>query len=412
MSVTVVVGAQWGDEGKGKIVDLLAERFDWIARYQGGANAGHTIIVNGVKRVFHLIPSGILIPEKKCVLGNGMVIDPIKLFEEIDNLRKSGVETRDRLLISRSAHVLLPTHALLDRAVDHAAGANKLGTTGRGIGPAYLDKVRRRGIRAGMVLSNPACVEILIEDHAAMLDQYRLGLDPDEIDRWWECFREISPMIADTGHLLREGLRRGDTILAEGAQGTLLDIDHGSYPHVTSSTTTAAGAASGLGIPPKAISHVIGVFKAYCTRVGEGPFPTELHPIAQERLREAGGEFGATTGRPRRCGWLDLPALKYAVDINGCDGLIMTKSDVLCSSLFPDADVATSYQGHESFPDDLSAVRPVYETYPLWTCPSHALAASLPDELETYCRAIEKSVGTKIVAVSTGADRDDIIWRT
>lgn len=403
MSVTVVVGLQWGDEGKGKIVDLLAEKFDIIARYQGGANAGHTIVIAGTRRVFHLVPSGIL-SARQCVLGNGMVIDPIRLREEIDDLHRSGVETSGRLWISSGAHLLLPTHAELDRAAEHSAGAGKIGTTGRGIGPAYSDKIRRRGVRAGMPLDDPRTIEVLIEDHTAQLDEYGLRANPEEIERWWESYRTIAPMIRDTGSLLRAAIRRGEKILAEGAQGTLLDIDHGSYPYVTSSTTTAAGAASGLGVPPKAITHVIGVFKAYVTRVGEGPFPTELDNLLGEELRTAGAEYGATTGRPRRCGWLDLPALKYAAEINGCDEMIMAKADVLTTALFPEAQIGVAYEIDEEFSTDLARVTVRYETVPLWPNPVH-------EKLDAYCAKIEAHVGVPITGVSTGAERDDIFWR-
>ncbi len=411
MSVTVIVGAQWGDEGKGKIVDFLAERFDWIARYQGGANAGHTIVVNGAKRVFHLIPSGILIPNRRCVLGNGMVIDPVKFCEEIDQLHATGVDTSGRIFISQRAHLILPTHALLDRATEQAAGKDKIGTTGRGIGPCYLDKIRRRGILAGAAEADRESVERLMADHTSKLKHFDITLDDTEMDRWWECYRRMKDRITDTGELLREACRAGESVLAEGAQGSLLDVDHGTYPYVTSSSTISAGASSGLGVPPRAIGSVYGVMKAYTTRVGEGPFPTELNGETGEKLRQAGSEFGATTGRPRRCGWLDLVALKYAVDINGCDGLIMTKVDVLTTELMPDVKLGVGYSGSKTLPLNLAAAQVDYESCPAWPKFQPSADGRLPGELDSYCETIAARVGAPIVAVSLGPEREQLIWR-
>ncbi|RMH56270.1 MAG: adenylosuccinate synthase [Candidatus Hydrogenedentota bacterium] len=409
MAVTVVIGAQWGDEGKGKIVDLLAPHFTWIARYQGGANAGHTIVFEGKKFVFHLVPSGILYPDKKCVLGNGMVIDPVQLRKEMDGLAEGGIDFEGRLLISERAHLLLPTHQMLDRAREEDRLVKKIGTTLRGIGPAYSDKFKRCGVPFGEFLDREECVDELLRNHLS-----QLGISPspelkEKMDFWKEAARSLAGFVTDTGFPLRRAIERGETILAEGAQGTMLDIDHGTYPYVTSSTTCAFGATAGLGIPARAVTRVIGIFKAYSTRVGEGPFPTELFGEEAQRLREAGGEYGATTGRPRRVGWLDAVALKYAADINGCDGLILTKADVLNNTLFEKTKIGVAYEGLSRLPRKFPPkITVTYRDFPTWPT---LRGLEIPPELDSYLAAIEEYSGAPVIALSTGPDRNEIIWR-
>ena len=333
MAVTIIVGAQWGDEGKGKIVDLLSEDIDIVARYQGGANAGHTVVIGKKEYVLHLIPSGIFHKHVICVIGNGVVIDPVALMDEIAMVRSFGINIDRRLYISHNAHLIMPYHKLLDSIREQ--GTTKIGTTGRGIGPAYIDKYTRTGIRVVDLLDRTILREKLrtnIEEKNQLLRQVysSKGLDVDAIiAEYVEFDKKIDPFVTDTSLFLSDAIKKKKAILAEGAQGALLDIDHGTYPYVTSSNPTSGGACTGLGIPPTAIRNVIGIVKAYSTRVGNGPFPTELENETGERLRTIGGEFGATTGRPRRCGWLDMVSLKYSIRVNGIDSIALTKIDVL-----------------------------------------------------------------------------------
>src|SRR5436189_1243405 len=369
-----VLGAQWGDEGKGKIVDLLTPHFSIVARYQGGHNAGHTVYVNGAKFILRLIPSGILHPGVTCVIGNGVVIDPEALFAEIDELARNGIDVAGRVLISEKAHLILPYHRDLDLLSEARRGERKIGTTSRGIGPAYEDKIARRGIRAGD-LADPAGLEQNIRDNVTA----RNRLVQDNTMDWKPVLEQLlrlaermRPWVRDVSVLLNAAMKDGKSILFEGAQGTLLDIDHGTYPYVTSSNASVGGVCTGLGIPPKAIGRVLGVAKAYTTRVGEGPLPTELTGDMGNRLRESGNEYGAVTGRPRRCGWYHAVAVRYAVRINGLDGLALTKLDVLDGLAEIPICVAYKCGGRTltDFPSDmlqLARCEPVYESMPGWT---------------------------------------------
>jgi adenylosuccinate synthase len=419
--VTVVVGAQWGDEGKGKIVDVLASQADIVARYQGGANAGHTLVCDGRTIVLHLIPSGILHEHVRCVIGNGVVLDPVALREEIAMLESLGVSVRGRLFISHKAHVIMPYHKLLDQAREQQQG---IGTTGRGIGPAYIDKYSRVGIRVVDLLDRTVLEEKLranLAEKNALLEKiyHAQQLDVEAIIAEYLDFdRYIDEFVTDTTALLHTALVEGKRILAEGAQGALLDVDHGTYPFVTSSNPTSGGACTGLGIPPTAVDRIIGLAKAYCTRVGNGPFPTELTDQRGEQLRLHGNEYGATTGRPRRCGWLDLVALRYSVMVNGIAELALTKLDVL--SHFPTINVCTGYryrsQRLKGFPVDpqtLNAVEPEYTELPGWqTSLADATtfnelppnARALVDLIESYCQV-------PVTLVSTGAGREQIVRR-
>ncbi len=415
----MVVGAQWGDEGKGKIVDVLAEQADLVVRYQGGANAGHTVVVGPSQFVLRLIPSGILNPQAVCVLGNGVVVDPIALFEELDALNERRVEVAGRLIVSDRAHLVLPYHKLLDTAGERR---QQIGTTGRGIGPAYEDKVGRRGIRVGD-LRNPEESRRLIRegvDRANRLLQLAGMNEQASYDEHVGLLEVISsrllPLAADTGALLYRGLKEGKKVLLEGAQGALLDIDHGTYPYVTSSTTTAGGAAPGAGLGPTAIHAVLGVVKAYTTRVGNGPLPTAAEPEIEERLRRIGGEFGAVTGRPRRCGWFDAAVVRYAARINGLTALAVTKLDVLDG--FERIPLARGYELEGSTLDELPSeatrlerVRPVYETLPGWRQPTDGARGlgDLPREARSYLDRLEELSGVPIRYVSVGTRRDQII---
>ena len=418
-----VLGAQWGDEGKGKIVDLLTPRFSIVARYQGGHNAGHTVYVGGQKFVLHLIPSGILHDDVTCVIGNGVVIDPDALFEEIDMLREHRDDVERRLRISEKAHVILPYHRELDLLSEARRGERKIGTTSRGIGPAYEDKIGRRGIRvvdladasddgplAQAVRENVAARNRLIGDSTAdwqaVLARMRTA---------WERLR---PLVTDVSLVLDEARRDGRAILFEGAQGALLDIDHGTYPFVTSSNSTIGGVCTGLGVGPKAIDRVLGVAKAYTTRVGEGPLPTELLGGMGDRLRESGQEYGASTGRPRRCGWYDAVAVRYAVRVNGIDALALTKLDVLDD--LDEIRIATAYRCRgdrvTEFPADLAqlaACEGEYETMPGWSSPTRGLRryADLPAEAQRYVARLEELTGVPAALLSTGSDREDTIQR-
>jgi adenylosuccinate synthase len=423
MKVDVILGLQWGDEGKGKIVDVFTPRYNIIARFQGGPNAGHTIIFDGKKFVLHTIPSGIFHPETQNLIGNGVIIDPVILFREIDNLRASGINPAENLLISRRAHLILPTHRLLDAALESAKGVEKIGSTLKGIGPAYTDKYGRNGIRVGnihdagfMEQYNHLRNEHLEVIKHAGFDYLSHKLDgiefPEYEKRWFESVERFKALrICDGEVFLNASLDQGKSVLAEGAQGTLLDVDFGSYPFVTSSNTISAGVCAGLGISPHRVGKVFGIFKAYCTRVGSGPFPTELFDEDGEKLRVGGNEFGSTTGRPRRCGWLDLPALKYAIMLNGVNSLIMMKADVL--NAFPVIKICTDYQIEnqklDSFPFDLGDKRlaPVYMDHEGWNSSLEHCTSfqTIPAEFSNYVQFIEKELGLPIDILSVGPDR-------
>ncbi len=416
----VVLGAQWGDEGKGKIVDLLTPHFSIVGRYQGGHNAGHTVYVNGTKFILRLIPSGILHPGVTCVIGNGVVVDPQALFGEIDELTRNGIDVGNRILISDKAHLILPYHRDLDLLSEARRGERKIGTTSRGIGPAYEDKIARRGIRVGD-LNDPKGLEQNVRDNVTA----RNRLVQDSTMDWKPVLAQLlqhaermRPMMRDVSVLLTREMRAGKSILIEGAQGTLLDIDHGTYPYVTSSNASVGGACTGLGIPPKAIDRVLGVVKAYTTRVGEGPFPTELSGEMGNRLRESGSEYGAVTGRPRRCGWFDAVAVRYAARINGLDGLALTKLDVLDG--LDRIEICTEYKcGGRTltdFPSDvgqLAACEPVYESMPGWSAPTAGVRSfeQLPEAARKYVARLEEVSGVPAAIVSTGSERNDTILR-
>jgi adenylosuccinate synthase len=421
MGVVVVVGAQWGDEGKGKIVDLYTQDADVVVRYGGGANAGHTLVVKGEKIVLHLVPSGVLHPKTRCVLAQGTVVDPAVLLSEMDTLTARGLlapgAAQGRLAISDRAHVVLPQHIVIDRVREEGAGA--IGTTKRGIGPAYEDKAARRGIRLGDLLDRKRFEPKLLANLEAWAPvAHALGGELPQASEVLETYlahgERLRPYICDTAKIVSDAVARGEHILLEGAQGTMLDIDHGTYPFVTSSNTTAGGACAGAGIGPTAITRVIGITKAYATRVGGGPFPTELFGAEGDRLRTVGAEFGATTGRPRRCGWLDIPALRYAVRINGIDALAMTKLDVL--SGLDEVLICVGYTLHgrpiTDIPfDDYEHLVPVYETLPGWNEDlSHCRTLeALPARARDYVTRVASLAECKIGLVSVGADRSETI---
>ena len=415
-----VIGAQWGDEGKGKIVDLLTPNFSIVARYQGGHNAGHTVLVGGTKFVLHLLPSGILHPGVDCVIGNGVVVDPEALFLEIETLAQYGIEVGDRLAISEKAHLILPYHRDLDLLSEARRGDRKIGTTSRGIGPAYEDKIGRRGIRVCDLADPSGLAEQVRENVMA-----RNRLIGDSTLEWQPLFEHLvtygermRPWVKDVSLLLARARAEGKNILFEGAQGTFLDVDHGTYPFVTSSNSTAGGVCTGLGIGPRAIDGVLGVAKAYTTRVGGGPLPTELSGPMADRLREGGQEYGASTGRPRRCGWFDAVAVRYAARVNGLDSIALTKMDVLDGLKY--IDVCTAYRCGErtltEFPGDLrqlAACRPVYERLPGWSRPTHGVRTfdDLPDEARAYIARLEALTGVPMGIISTGSDRNETILR-
>lgn len=421
-SCTVIVGCQWGDEGKGKIVDVLAEGVDIVARYQGGANAGHTVHVGEDEFILHQIPSGVLHPGRRCLLGNGVVLDIRQFFEEYDELLERGVELEGRVGVSRRAQLLLPYHKLLDKAVENAA-ATKIGTTGRGIGPAYEDKAGRRGLRVAD-LGNPERLHKRVaaaqERIIRRLEQLGAGVT-DELEAAMEealgLGERLLSIATDTGPEITDALNAGKRVLLEGAQGTALDLDHGTYPFVTSSNTTAASAATGTGIGPTSIDAVVGVVKAYTTRVGEGPLPSAFSPEMDEHVRTLGGEFGATTGRPRRCGWFDSVLARHAARVNGLTGLAVTKLDVL--DTLPTLEVATAYRipdGSiaENFPADtwsLSSVEPIYESLPGWQAPTGEVRKleDLPSNARAYLDRIEELSGAPVRWVSVGTKRSQII---
>ena len=423
MPNVVVVGAQWGDEGKGKIVDLLTQYADVVVRFQGGNNAGHTLVVGGQKTVLHLIPSGVLHPGKVCVIGNGVVIDPEVFVLEIDQLKQKALLADDgQLLVSLDAHVIMPWHKAIDIAREQAMGAAKIGTTGRGIGPTYEDKVARRGLRVRDLLDEERLRRKVKERVAQARDELaRLGAKPelDEaalVARGAELGRRLARYATDVSLWLHRAMKAGKSLLFEGAQGTLLDVDHGTYPFVTSSNTVAGNAVVGCGLGPRAVDYVLGISKAYSTRVGSGPYPTELHDATGERLRKVGNEFGATTGRPRRTGWMDALALRFAARVNGLDGLALTKLD--CLTGFDKVRVAVAYRlggkTLEEMPGDgelLERCEPVYEDLPGWTEKVEAIRSfdDLPKNARAYVRRVEELTGVPVVGLSVGADRGETI---
>jgi adenylosuccinate synthase len=414
-----VLGAQWGDEGKGKIVDMLTPQFSIVARYQGGHNAGHTVYVQGKKFVLHLIPSGILHPGVTCIIGNGVVIDPQALFKEVDELATMGIAVDGRLLVSEKAHVILPYHRELDVLSEARRGERKIGTTSRGIGPAYEDKIGRRGIRICDLLGDRDALagEVRENVHARnqIIRDSTLDWKPvfDELVRQGE---RIRPWAADVSLVLHQAMAAGKNVMFEGAQATLLDIDHGTYPFVTSSNASVGGVCTGLGVPPRAIGGVLGVAKAYTTRVGEGPLPTELSGELAERLRESGQEYGASTGRPRRCGWYDAVVVRYSARVNGLDAIALTKLDVLDE--LPEIRICTGYRTAAGivteFPADLrvlTSAEPIYETLPGWSSPTRGITRfeQLPVEARQYIQRLEEASGVKCAIISTGSDRADTI---
>ncbi|HEV2623254.1 MAG TPA: adenylosuccinate synthase [Frateuria sp.] len=418
----VILGAQWGDEGKGKIVDLLTERVSAVVRFQGGHNAGHTLVIKGKKTVLHLIPSGILRDDALCLIGNGVVLSPEALINEIAELEGQGVDVRSRVKISPATPLIMPYHIAVDKAREAAAGKSAIGTTGRGIGPAYEDKVARRSIRVADLMyphELPAQIKAAVEYHNFILTQW-LKAEPVDYRKvledalaWGEYIR---PLVDDVATILHDVRSEGGNILYEGAQGALLDIDHGTYPYVTSSNTTVGGALAGTGVGAGDIDYVLGICKAYATRVGGGPFPTELEDEMGERLRKVGNEFGASTGRPRRCGWIDLVALKRAVQINGINGLAITKLDVLDGLPSIKVCVAYEYRGkrRELAPldaDGWAECKPVYLEFPGWEESTAGIRDwnRLPAAARAYLRAVEELSGCRLAIVATGADRDDTI---
>jgi adenylosuccinate synthase len=415
-----VVGAQWGDEGKGKIVDLLTPHFSIVARYQGGHNAGHTVYVGGTKFVLRLIPSGILHPGVTCVIGNGVVVDPDALLVEIDELRRHDITADDRLVISEKAHLILPYHRELDLLAEARRGERKIGTTSRGIGPAYEDKVARRGIRVGDLFDAASLADEVRENVSArnrLIRDTTLDWRP-VYDRLLVNAERMRPWVGDVSLFLSRSMAEGRRILFEGAQGTLLDIDHGTYPFVTSSNASVGGVCTGLGVGPHTIHAVLGVVKAYSTRVGEGPLPTELTGESGNRLREGGQEYGAVTGRPRRCGWYDAVAVRYAVRINGLDGIALTKLDVLDG--LREIQVCHAYERNgemlNDYPADiryLADCKPVYETMSGWSRPTAGLRSfdELPPEAKRYIARLEEVSGVAVALISTGSDRADTIVR-
>lgn len=422
MAVDVLLGLQWGDEGKGKIVDVIGHQYDVVARFQGGPNAGHTLVVEGKKYVLKQIPSGIFHPQTVCLIGNGVVLNPVILKEELQSLHAAGLDIRQRLLLSRRMHIILPTHRLLDKAAELAKGDQKIGSTLRGIGPTYQDKMARAGIRLGDIeaFDFKDRYNFAKAHHLKLVELY--GMQPADyaadLKDWealfWDSLPTLKSLTAlDSEYYLHKVCTEGKRVLAEGAQGALLDVDFGSYPFVTSSNTTTGGACSGLGLAPRMMGIVFGVFKAYCTRVGSGPFPTELHGDEAERLRVAGNEYGAVTGRPRRIGWLDLPALKYACMLNGVHQLVMTKADVLSGMAAIRVCTAYRYGGKttETVPFFANeAVEPIYQDQKGWTVdPDHAEV--LPKELSNYIQFLEDNLKLPVRYVSLGADRKYIVDR-
>jgi adenylosuccinate synthase len=421
MNIDILLGLQWGDEGKGKVVDALSPEYDVVARFQGGPNAGHSLEFNKVKHVLHLIPSGIFHPDKLNIIGNGLVLDPAVFKKEIEDLGIPLDELIKRLVISTRAHLILPTHRILDAAYECKKGNRKIGSTLKGIGPAYTDKASRSGLRVGDILKNANFRDLYdehISAHLSILKNYDFEFDIKEYEKgWFEGIELIKKFrIENTEYLLNKLSSEGKKILAEGAQGTMLDLDFGSYPFVTSSSTISAGAFTGLGISPKRIGEVFGIFKAYCTRVGSGPFPTELNDTTGELIREKGCEYGATTGRPRRCGWLDIPSLKYAIMVNGVTKLFMMKSDIL--SGFKTVKVCTKYlvegkQQTEILFDNNAQIDPIYTEFIGWDEDISGIKEfkSLPENLRHYIEFIEEQTGIPVTLVSVGPDRNSTIFR-
>jgi len=416
MKIDVLLGLQWGDEGKGKIVDVLTPRYDVITRFQGGPNAGHTLEFNGLKHILHNIPSGIFREETLNIITNGVVLDPIVFQREVEALEKMGVDITKNLVISKKAHLILPTHRILDAASEAAKGISKIGSTLKGIGPTYMDKTGRNGLRVGDIeLDFEKKYNALKEKHLNLLKMYDFSFTLEEEEKFYEGIRTMKRFrFVESEFVIHELRETGQRILAEGAQGTLLDIDFGSYPFVTSSNTICAGACTGMGVAPSAIGEVFGIFKAYCTRVGSGPFPTELLDDQGDRLRDLGSEFGSTTGRPRRCGWLDLVALKYSIMLNGVTQLIMTKTDVLDS--FETIKIATAYKVNDEITDQFpyaldEKIEPVYTELPGWKTDLTGIRdkAQFPDELQAYIRFLEKELKIPVKFVSVGPDREQII---
>jgi adenylosuccinate synthase len=422
MSTVVVVGAQWGDEGKGKLVDVLTEQAHVVARYQGGHNAGHTVVINNEKYILHLIPSGILHSDKLSIIGNGTVVDPASLIKEIDGLKQRGVEVGKNLLLSKGAHLIMPYHMAVEQANEEMKGSKKIGTTGRGIGPAYVDKMARMGIKVADLLLPEIFREKLDRNvdymNRLLKNVYQAKeFSAEEIYRDYMNYAErLSGYIADTDIVINKAIDEGKNVLCEGAQGTLLDIDHGTYPYVTSSSASAGGVCTGLGIGPTKIDKVIGVVKAYTTRVGGGPFPTEIKGPIGEALQQKGGEYGATTGRPRRCGWLDIVALRHSIRINGITGIAITKLDILDD--LDEIKICTSYKYNsktlDEFPKEASIVeqcQPVYETVEGWKENTRGINDfdRLPPKAQKYIRTIEELLNVSVQMISTGSKRDEII---
>ncbi|MGC3944189.1 MAG: adenylosuccinate synthase [Chryseolinea sp.] len=423
--VDVLLGLQWGDEGKGKIVDVLAPRYDVVARFQGGPNAGHTLEFDGIKHVLHQIPSGIFRHTTKNIIGNGVVLDPIIFQKEIEKLQAfKHLDVKSNLFISKKATLILPTHRLLDQAYEKAKGDNKIGSTLKGIGPTYQDKIGRQGLRVGDILSQNFSEKFrnLTEVHFKILKDHDIAYDWQELEGQFLSAIEFLKgfNLIESEYVLNKELSLGSSILAEGAQGALLDIDFGSYPFVTSSNTVTAGACTGLGIAPRHIGEVYGIFKAYSTRVGSGPFPTELLDEEGERMRKEGREFGSTTGRPRRCGWIDLPALKYSIMINGVTQLLMMKADVL--SIFPVIKACVRYQLKDGTMTDVlpyelvnEKIIPVYKEFEGWNTPLNVDGSSvenLPEQLNVYIKFLEDELQVPITMVSTGPDRTQTVFRS
>ena len=427
--VDVLLGLQWGDEGKGKIVDVLTPEYDVIARFQGGPNAGHTLEFNGIKHVLHIIPSGIFHEEKKNVIGNGVLIDPYIFAKEIEHLKRRNVDATKNLYISKKAHLILPSHRMLDAANEQAKGSAKIGSTLKGIGPAYTDKIARSGLRVGdiMEFDFKEKYELQKFQHVQLSKTLKFDVAKFRIDdmtleeyenQWFESLETLKAFqLINSEYFLNDCLKKGMKVLAEGAQGSMLDIDFGSYPFVTSSSTVTAGVCTGLGVAPSKIGRVMGITKAYCTRVGAGPFPTELFDNDGEELRQRGNEFGSTTGRPRRCGWIDIPALKYACMLNGVTDLFVTKIDVL--NEFDEVKVCEKYtidgKASEEIPFEFNSVEilPQYNKYKGWKCDLKGTSSfdKLPENLQSYLKTLENLIGVPVKAISISPDRKDVLFR-
>jgi len=422
VKVDVLLGLQWGDEGKGKIVDVLAPKYDVVARFQGGPNAGHTLEFDGIKHVLHQIPSGIFRDKTRNIIGNGVVLDPIVFKTEIEKLQKYNLNVKANLFISKKATLIIPTHRLLDQAYEKAKGVDKIGSTLKGIGPSYQDKIGRQGLRVGdiLALNFKDKFKKLVDIHFEILKGHDITFNWSELEsQFLEAVAFLKQFkLIDSEYFINDEIKKGSSILAEGAQGSLLDIDFGSYPFVTSSNTVTAGACTGLGVPPKNIGEVYGIFKAYSTRVGSGPFPTELLDGEGEKMRKEGNEFGSTTGRPRRCGWIDLPSLKYSIMINGVTQLLMMKADVL--SIFPIIKVCTHYELNDGSITELvpyeivnEKIKPVYTELKGWNTSLTGVSESqIPAELSQYVDFLEKALQVPITLISTGPDRTQTIHRT